>query len=64
MEPKLNSNLKRILSNPEIGVKVTSEILANNNKISPVKIILEEYKIELELIPIGYTGKKPITESK
>jgi hypothetical protein len=64
MEPKLNPDLKRLLSNPEIGNKFTNEILANNNKVSPINIVLEDYKIEVELIPIGYTGKNPFPETK
>ncbi len=59
MEPKLNPELKKFLSNPEIGIKVTTAILDNNNKIAPIKIVLEEIGKEIELIPIGYTGTPP-----
>ncbi|MEO6304767.1 MAG: hypothetical protein ABIP51_16520 [Bacteroidia bacterium] len=64
MEPKLNPELKRFLSNPEIGAKVTSEIISNNNKISPVIIELKEFGQVIELIPIGYTGKDNISQKK
>jgi hypothetical protein len=58
MEPKLNPKLKRILSNPELGNQLTKKIIDNNNKIAVVSVILEDLGIELELIPIGYTGEK------
>lgn len=64
MEPKLNPQLKKFLSNPEIGIKVTSAILDNNNKIASIKIILEEFGQEIELIPIGYSGPPPNNDKK
>ncbi|MES2138276.1 MAG: hypothetical protein V4511_01110 [Bacteroidota bacterium] len=56
MEPKLNPQLKRILSNPEFGNLVTKGIISNNNKISTVNVVFEDLGIEVEITPIGYSG--------
>lgn len=62
MEPKLNPELKRIISNPEIGRLITNEILNNSNKISPINVVLEDQSITI--IPIGYTGKENTEKKK
>lgn len=64
MEPKLNPVLKKMLSNPEIGMEFTKKILENSNKIEPLEITLEKFNAIIELIPIGYTGINNKDKSK